>query len=277
MERNRDRLVRAREIVSYGKISGAVGTFVYVDPSVEAYVCEKLGLRPAPVSTQIVQRDRHAEYFSALAICASSIEKFALEIRHLQRTEVREAEEFFSPGQKGSSAMPHKRNPVLSENLTGLARLVRSHAVAALENMPLWHERDISHSSVERVIAPDATILLDFMLHRFTDIMDRLLVYPERMARNLAMTRGLVFSQMVLLKLVERGMSREAAYEAVQRQAMQSWREEQDFRDLLRNDADMSALLSEEDLDAVFRYENFLPHLDDVFQRVFGGDDATAT
>ncbi|OPL15146.1 MAG: adenylosuccinate lyase [delta proteobacterium MLS_D] len=277
MERNRERLVRAREIVSYGKISGAVGTFVYVDPPVEAYVCEKLGLRPAPVSTQIVQRDRHAEYFSALAICASSIEKFALEIRHLQRTEVREAEEFFSPGQKGSSAMPHKRNPVLSENLTGLARLVRSHAAAALENIALWHERDISHSSVERVIAPDATILLDFMLHRFTDMMEKLLVYPERMAKNLAMTRGLVFSQMILLKLVERGMSRESAYEAVQRRAMQSWREEKDFRELLRSDSEISGLMSRKDIEEVFNYENFLPHLDDVFRRVFGGDNATAT
>ena len=193
MIRNRERLLRAKETISYGKISGAVGTFSFIEPAVEEYVCKKLGLKPAPVSTQIIQRDRHAEFFAALAIAASSIEKFATEIRHLQRSEVREAEEYFSPGQKGSSAMPHKRNPVLSENLSGLARLMRSYALAAFEDITLWHERDISHSSVERVIGPDATILLDFMLNRFTGLIDRLVVYPGKMLQNLNMTRGLVF------------------------------------------------------------------------------------
>ena len=205
MQRNRERLSQALENISYGKVSGAVGTFAFIDPFVEEYVCQKLGLKPAPVSSQIVQRDRHAEYFATLAIIASSLDKFAQEIRLLQRTEVREAEEFFSTGQKGSSAMPHKRNPVLSENLSGLSRLVRSYAVAALEDVALWHERDISHSSVERVIAPDATIVLDFMLARFTGLMDRLVVYPERMKANLNMTHGLIFSQTVLLALVEKG------------------------------------------------------------------------
>ena len=205
MQRNRARLVQAKKSVSVGKISGAVGTFSFIDPFVEEYVCGKLGLKPAPVSSQIVQRDRHAEFFTTLAIIASSLDKFAQEIRLLQRTEVREAEEYFSPGQKGSSAMPHKRNPVLSENISGLARLVRSYALAALEDVALWHERDISHSSVERVIGPDATIALDFMLGRFTGLMDKLVVYPERMLANLNMTHGVIFSQMVLLALIEKG------------------------------------------------------------------------
>jgi adenylosuccinate lyase len=233
MERNRQRLVRAREAVSVGKISGAVGTFSFVDPGVEAYVCRKLGLRPAPVSTQIVQRDRHAEYFSTLAIIASSIEKFATEIRLLQRTEVREAEEEFTEGQKGSSAMPHKRNPVLSENLSGLARLMRGYALASLEDVALWHERDISHSSVERVIGPDATILLDFMLNRFSGLLKNLAVNPEKMMANIGMTHGVIFSQMVLLRLIDKGMSREAAYAMVQRNAMRSWREGLEFKDLI--------------------------------------------
>ena len=222
MVRNRERLIRARESISYGKLAGAVGTFAFIDPSIEEYVCRNLGLKPAPVSTQIVQRDRHAEYFSTLAIIGSSIEKFSTEIRHLQRTEVREAEEYFSPGQKGSSAMPHKRNPVLTENLSGLSRLMRSYAAAALENIALWHERDISHSSVERVIGPDATILLDFMLARFKGVIEKLLVYPERMLANLRMTRGLIYSQFVLLKLIEKGLSREKAYagRAAQRHAV---------------------------------------------------------
>jgi adenylosuccinate lyase len=210
MQRNRERMVRARETISTGKLSGAVGTFSFIDPSVETYVCQKLGLAPAPVSSQIVQRDRHAEYFSTLAIIASSLDKFAQEIRLLQRTEVREAEEYFSPGQKGSSAMPHKRNPVLSENLSGLSRLMRSYALSSLEDVALWHERDISHSSVERVIGPDATILLDFMLTRFTSLVERLIVYPDRMLANIQMTHGVIFSQMVLLKLIEKGISREA-------------------------------------------------------------------
>ncbi len=270
MERNRARMLRAKEIISYGKISGAVGTFAFIDPRVEVYVCKKLGLRPAPASTQVIQRDRHAEYFSHLAVVASSIDKFATEIRHLQRTEVREAEEYFTPGQKGSSAMPHKRNPVLSENLSGLARLVRSYAAAALEDVPLWHERDISHSSVERVIAPDATILLDFMLGRFTGLVENLIVYPERMRDNLNLTRGLIFSQMVLLKLIEKGVSREEAYALVQRNAMQTWKGEGDFKALLLKDRDVRKHLAKADLDESFRVENFLGQVDYIFDRVFG-------
>jgi adenylosuccinate lyase len=269
MARNRDRMVRARDVVSFGKLAGAVGTFAFVDPSIEEYVCSRLGLKPAPVSTQIVQRDRHAEYFCAMAIVASSIEKFSTEIRHLQRTEVREAEEYFSPGQKGSSAMPHKRNPVLTENLSGLSRLMRSYASAALEDIALWHERDISHSSVERVIGPDATILLDFMLSRFKGVIKNLLVYPERMLANLRMTRGLIYSQFVLLKLIEKGFSRERAYAVVQRNAMKSWQEGIDFMGLLLGDEEVMSQLTREDLDAVFREENFLKHVDRIFERVF--------
>ncbi len=272
MQRNRLRLERALEIISVGKLAGAVGTFSFVHPDVEEYVCGKLGLKPAPVSSQIVQRDRHAEYFSTLAIIGSSIDKFAQEIRLLQRTEVREAEEYFSPGQKGSSAMPHKRNPVLSENLSGLARLMRSYALAALEDVALWHERDISHSSVERVIGPDATILLDFMLARFTGLVENLVVYPERMKANLEMTHGVIFSQMVLLKLVESGMTRENAYAAVQRNAMASWERGLPFRDLLRQDGEITARIGDEELDEAFRVENFLRHVDYIFQRVFGGE-----
>jgi adenylosuccinate lyase len=270
MQRNRERMVRARDVVSVGKISGAVGTFSFIDPSIEAYVCEKLGLKPAPVSSQILQRDRHAEYFTTLAIIASSIDKFAQEIRLLQRTEVREAEEYFSPGQKGSSAMPHKRNPVLSENLSGLSRLVRSYAVAALEDVALWHERDISHSSVERVIAPDATILLDFMLSRFTNLIEKLVVYPERMLANLNMTKGVIFSQMALLKLIEKGITRENAYAIVQRNAMKSWEENVEFKGLLLQDSDVQSQLSAGDLEEAFRIENFLQHVDLIFKRVFG-------
>jgi adenylosuccinate lyase len=268
--RNRERLVRAREVISAGKLSGAVGTFSFIDPAVEAHVLGKLGLEPESVASQIVQRDRHAEYFAALAITASSIDKFAQEVRLLQRTEVREVEEYFSPGQKGSSAMPHKRNPVLSENLSGLARLMRSYAIAALEDIPLWHERDISHSSVERVIAPDATILLDFMLGRFTGMIDRLVVYSDRMRENLEMTHGVIFSQKVLLKLIEKGFTREAAYTIVQRNAMESWHEGQSFRVLLERDPEVMWRLSAADLEAVFRIENFLRHVDFIFARVFG-------
>ncbi|MFA4917207.1 MAG: adenylosuccinate lyase [Syntrophales bacterium] len=271
MVRNRERMIRAKETVSYGKISGAVGTFSFVDPGVEEYVCQKLGINPAPVSSQIIQRDRHAEFFSTLAIVASSIDKFSQEIRLLQRTEVREVEEFFSSGQKGSSAMPHKRNPILSENLSGLARLMRSYALASMENVALWHERDISHSSVERVIAPDATIILDFMLHRFTTMVDSLLVYPEKMRDNLNMTRGVIFSQMVLLKLIEKGMSREGAYGVVQRNAMQSWQESKDFKQLLLDDGEVLLYLTPEDIVPIFRIENFLQHVDFIFNRVFGG------
>jgi adenylosuccinate lyase len=269
MQRNRKRLLQAKESVSYGKVSGAVGTFSFIDPSVEDYVCNKLGLKPAPVSSQIVQRDRHAEFFTALAIIASSLDKFAQEIRLLQRTEVREAEEYFSPGQKGSSAMPHKRNPVLSENISGLSRLMRSYAVAALEDVALWHERDISHSSVERVIGPDATIALDFMLSRFTNMMDKLVVYPERMMANLNMTHGIIFSQMVLLALVEKGLTREASYTIVQKHAMRSWTEGLEFRVLLEKDAAVKKYLSKKDLAAIFNLKNFLNHLDFIFERVF--------
>lgn len=269
MQRNRQRLVNARESISYGKVAGAVGTFSFIDPFVEEYVCDKLGLKPAPVSSQIVQRDRHAEYFTTLAIIASSLDKFAQEIRLLQRTEVREAEEYFSPGQKGSSAMPHKRNPVLSENISGLARLVRSYAVAALEDVALWHERDISHSSVERVIGPDATVILDFMLGRFTGLMDKLVVYPERMLANLNMTHGVIFSQMVLLSLIEKGTTREDAYAIVQKNAMKSWQEGLEFRDLLEKDPIVNKHLKKKDLKAIFNVKNFLTNLDFIFDRVF--------
>ena len=270
MQRNRERLVRAKETVSYGKISGAVGTFSFIDPFIEEYVCEKLGLKPAPVSSQIVQRDRHAEFFTTLAIIASSLDKFAQEIRLLQRTEVREVEEYFSPGQKGSSAMPHKRNPVLSENISGLARLVRSYAVAALEDVALWHERDISHSSVERVIGPDATIVLDFIMGRFTGMMEKLVVYPDRMTANLNMTHGVIFSQMVLLRLIEKGTTREDAYAIVQKNAMKSWEEGIAFRTLLAQDEMVQKYLNEKDLVGIFNVNNFLINLDYIFNRVFG-------
>jgi adenylosuccinate lyase len=270
MVRNRERMVRAKETISAGKLSGAVGTFSFIDPAIEEYVCGKLGLKPAPVSSQIVQRDRHAEYFATLAIIASSIDKFSQEIRLLQRTEVGEAEEYFSPGQKGSSAMPHKRNPVLSENLSGLSRLMRSYAVAALEDVALWHERDISHSSVERVIGPDATILLDFMLSRFTGLIDQLVVYPERMLANIQITKGVIFSQMVLLKLIEKGISREGAYAIVQRNAMRSWQDGLEFRELLQRDGEVMSRLNMDDLEGVFQVGNFLKQIDFIFNRVFG-------
>lgn len=271
MGRNLRRMEAARETVSYGKISGAVGTFANIDPEVEAFVCRKAGLKPAPCSTQIVQRDRHAEFFATLAIIASSIEKFAVEIRHLQRTEVLEAEEFFSKGQKGSSAMPHKRNPVLSENLSGLARLLRGYAVSAFENVPLWHERDISHSSVERVIGPDATILMDFMLTRCRGLIENLVVYPENMLKNLNLMRGLIFSQRVLLELAESGASRELAYSLVQRNAMKVWEEGKDFREELLADVEVRAYLSEKEINEAFDLTYHLKHVDTIFTRVFGG------
>ncbi|OPY09533.1 MAG: Adenylosuccinate lyase [Syntrophaceae bacterium PtaB.Bin038] len=270
MQRNRERLVRARDAVACGKISGAVGTFAFVDPGVEEHVCRKLGLTPEPAATQIVQRDRHAEFFATLALIASSLEKFSTEIRHLQRTEVREAEEYFSPGQKGSSAMPHKRNPVLSENLSGLARLMRGYALAAMENIALWHERDISHSSVERVIAPDATILLDFMLNRFAGLVENLVVYPERMMENLRLTRGVIFSQQVLLKLVERKMTREQAYAVVQENAMRAWQEGLEFKDLLLADERVRSVMGRKEIEGVFRLESFLENVDYIYDRVFG-------
>ena len=266
--RARDRLRRAREVIAYGKISGAVGTFAHLSPEIEERALRALGLEPAPASTQIVQRDRHAEYFAAIALAGASIEKFATEIRHLQRTEVREAEEPFGKGQKGSSAMPHKRNPILSENLTGLARLLRGYALSAIEDVPLWHERDISHSSVERVIAPDATVTLDFMLHRFAGLMEGLRVYPDRMLENLAATRGLVFSQSVLLKLIEKGMERQAAYVVVQRNAMKVWDEGKDFQALLASDPEVAKLLSPDELRRAFDLQHQLRHVDRVFERV---------
>ncbi|MFZ3209862.1 MAG: adenylosuccinate lyase [Geobacteraceae bacterium] len=270
MRRNLRRMEAARETVSYGKISGAVGTFANIDPKVEEFVCRKAGLKPAPCSTQIIQRDRHAEFFSTLAIIASSIDKFAVEIRHLQRTEVLEVEEFFSPGQKGSSAMPHKRNPVLSENLSGLARLVRGYAVSALENVALWHERDISHSSVERVIGPDSTILIDFMLTRLSSLIENLLVYPDNMLKNLNLMRGLVFSQRVLLELAARGASRELAYSLVQRNAMKVWEEGKDFQTELLADEDVRRYLGEADIRELFDFDYHLKHVDTIFARVFG-------
>jgi adenylosuccinate lyase len=271
MRRNLRRMESARETIAYGKISGAVGTFANIDPKVEEYVCAKAGLKPAPCSTQIIQRDRHAEFFSTLAIIASSIEKFAVEIRHLQRTEVLEAEEFFSKGQKGSSAMPHKRNPVLSENLTGLARLIRGYAVSAMENVALWHERDISHSSVERIIGPDATILMDFMLNRCIGLIDNLVVYPENMMKNLNLMRGLIFSQRILLELANNGVSRENAYAFVQRNAMKVWEQGKDFQTELLNDAEVRKYISEEQIKEAFNLNYHLKHVDTIFTRVFGG------
>jgi adenylosuccinate lyase len=269
MRRNRRRMEQATETVSVGKISGAVGTFANVSPRVEAYVCRKLGLKPAPVSTQIIQRDRYAEYFATLAIIASTIEKMAVEIRHLQRTEVLEAEEFFSKGQKGSSAMPHKRNPVGCENLSGLARLVRSNASAALNNVALWHERDISHSSVERVIVPDSTILVDYMLSRMTGIMRNLVVYPERMQQNLELTGGLIFSQQILLALAKRGVSRQAAYSMVQKQALQAWKKKKDFKELVLNDPDIRNYLKPREIETLLDVKAQLRHVDTIFGRVF--------
>jgi len=269
MRRNIARLKRAREVISVGKLSGAVGTFASIDPSVEEYVCRNLSLRPAPVSTQVVQRDRHAEVFATIAVVGASLEKFATEIRHLQRTEVREAEEHFSEGQKGSSAMPHKRNPVLSENLCGLARLLRGYAITALENVALWHERDISHSSAERVIAPDATIVLDFALMRFHDIMETLVVNPERMKKNIAGTHGLLFSQRVMLALAARGLSRERAYEIVQKSAMEAWRKEKDLAGLLWKDREVRSRMSREEFRKLFDGKQYLKHIDAIFDRVF--------
>ncbi|MBI5419824.1 MAG: adenylosuccinate lyase [Deltaproteobacteria bacterium] len=275
MRRNIARLKRARGVISVGKLSGAVGTFANIDPFVEEYVCGKLGLKPAPASTQVVQRDRHAEVFATLAIVGSSLDKFATEIRHLQRTEVLEVEEFFSEGQKGSSAMPHKRNPVLSENLSGLSRLLRGYAVTAMENVALWHERDISHSSAERVIAPDATIVLDFALARFRGLMEKLLVYPDRMKKNLGRTRGLISSQRVLLALAAKGLSRERAYEIVQKAAMEAWRGEKELAPLLWKDRQVRSLLRKQEFDELFDIGYYLKNVDTIFDRVFGRKGGT--
>jgi adenylosuccinate lyase len=268
--RARERLVRAREEVATCAISGAVGTFAHVDPKVEAHVAKRLGLRVEPISTQVVPRDRHAMYFATLAVVASSVERLATEIRHLQRTEVLEAEEFFGEGQKGSSAMPHKRNPVLSENLTGLARVVRGYVIAALEDVALWHERDISHSSVERVIGPDATIALDFALVRLTGIIKDLVVYPDRMRRNLDRLGGLIHSQRVLLALTAAGIPREDAYRLVQRNAMKVWEDGADFLEALLADQEVTKALSPEQLRAQFDLGHHLKHVDTIFGRVFG-------
>jgi adenylosuccinate lyase len=269
-QRNRARLAAAQLDVATCAISGAIGTFANIDPAVEAHVAAKLGLSQEPVSTQVIPRDRHAWFFATLGVIAGSVERLATEIRHLQRTEVREAEEYFAPGQKGSSAMPHKRNPVLSENLTGLARIVRGAVTPALENIALWHERDISHSSVERVIAPDATIALDFALSRLTGLVDRLVVYPDRMRRNLEQLGGLVDSQRVLLALTQAGMSREDAYRAVQRNAMPVWQGEGRFLDLLKADAEVIGRIRPEELEGLFDEDYHTKHVDTIFRRVFG-------
>jgi adenylosuccinate lyase len=270
--RNRERLLAARKEIATCAISGAVGTFANIDPQVEEHVAAKMGLAAESVSTQVIPRDRHAMFFATLGVIASGLERLATEIRHLQRTEVREVEEYFAPGQKGSSAMPHKRNPVLTENITGLARLVRSHVVPAMENVALWHERDISHSSVERVIAPDATIALDFTLSRMTGVIDRLLVYPEAMAANLDRLKGLVFSQRVLLELTQAGMSREASYAAVQRNAMAVWegKEDTNFLNLLKEDKEVQGHIDAAKLDALFDLAHHIRHVDTIFGRVFG-------
>lgn len=269
MRRNLARLERAADEVSVGKISGAVGTFAQISPKVEAYVCKKIGLKPAPVSNQIIQRDRHAFFFATLAVIASSLEKFAVEIRHLQRTEVMEAEEPFTKGQKGSSAMPHKRNPILSENVSGLARLMRSYAAAALENVPLWHERDISHSSVERVVAPDATIVLDFMLRRMTYILKELCVYPESMRRNLERSGGAIFSERVLLRLVDKGLSRDVAYRMVQRHALKVGKNGGDLKREILKDREMRRHLSASDIEQIWDLKHYLRNVDFIFNRVF--------
>ena len=268
--RARQRLERAREEIASCAISGAVGTFANVDPRIEVHVAHALGLKPEPISTQIIPRDRHAMFFATLGVIASSVERLAGEIRHLQRTEVGEAEEFFAPGQKGSSAMPHKRNPVLSENLTGLARIVRATVTPALENVALWHERDISHSSVERVIAPDATIALDFALDRLSGLIDKLIVYPERMRENLDRLGGLIHSERVLLALTQAGVSRETAYEAVQRNAMTTLQAGGDFLELLQNDPAVTPHLDKATLAALFDLDHYVAHVDTIFERVFG-------
>jgi adenylosuccinate lyase len=270
MKRNLSRIKKARETISVGKLSGAVGTFSNIPPAIEEKVCKKLGLRPEPVATQIVQRDRHAEYLLTLALIAASVEKIAVEIRHLQRTEVLEAEEPFMAGQKGSSAMPHKRNPIGCENLSGLARLVRSNAMAALENIALWHERDISHSSVERVIIPDSSILTDYMLNRLKGILDKLHVYPKRMKENMLKSYGLFNSQRVMLALIDKGLNRDFAYDIVQRNAMKSWQTGSQFRKILFRDTDVKRYLTAKEMEDIFDLKYYLKNVDYIFKRVFG-------
>ncbi|MDM5197146.1 adenylosuccinate lyase [Fictibacillus enclensis] len=268
MKRNLERFKQAADTVRVGKISGAVGTYANIDPFVEKYVCEKLGLEASPISTQTLQRDRHAHYMSALALVATSIEKFAVEIRGLQKSETREVEEFFAKGQKGSSAMPHKRNPIGSENMTGMARVIRGYMMTAYENVALWHERDISHSSAERVILPDATIALDYMLNRFGNIVKNLTVFPENMKRNMTRTYGLIYSQRVLLKLIDKGMSREAAYDIVQPKAMQAWEEGIQFKQLVQEEPRITEKLTAEDIEDCFDYSYHLQHVDTIFERL---------
>jgi adenylosuccinate lyase len=270
MGRNRERLTQAREAIAVGKISGAVGAFALLDPQVEEKVCARLELKAAPVSTQIVQRDSYAEYLCTLAIIASSLDKFALQVRHWQRTEVREAQEKFKRGQKGSSAMPHKRNPILSERICGLARVVRAHSIVGLENVALWHERDISHSSAERVVLPDASIATDYLLQKMASLVDGLVVYPERMLENLNATRGLIFSGQLLLALTQAGVARETAYEWVQGNAMRVWDEGKDFKTLVSDDPEINTHLSKEQIGAVFSLDTYLRNVDQIFTRVFG-------
>lgn len=268
MTRNEERFEAAAAGVEFGKLSGAVGTFAHIPPEVEKITCELLGIEPAPISTQTLQRDRHAHYMSVLALVGASLEKMAVEIRHLQRTELREAEEYFSKGQKGSSAMPHKRNPISSENITGCSRVLRGYMVSALENVPLWHERDISHSSVERIILPDGTILLDYMLHRFSNVIENLMVYPENMKENMGKTHGLVFSQRLLLMLVEKGLSREKSYDTVQPLAMKSWEEKRAFRELVESDEVISGTLSAKEIEDAFDLNYHTRRVDEIFKRV---------
>lgn len=268
MKRNLERFDAAADTIQYGKLSGAVGTYANIDPYVEKYVTKKLGLKPAPVSTQTLQRDRHAQYIGTLALIATSIEKFATEIRGLQKTETREVEEFFAKGQKGSSAMPHKRNPIGSENMVGMSRLIRGHMVTAYENVALWHERDISHSSAERVILPDATIALDYMLSRFSNIVKNLTVFPDNMKRNIDRTYGVIFSQRVLLSLIDKGMSREQAYDIVQPKAMEAWETETQFKQLIEAETEISAFLSQEEIDDCFDYTYHLKNVDQIFHKI---------
>jgi adenylosuccinate lyase len=269
-QRNTERLAYAAEQMRMGKLSGAVGTYTHLSPALEKKICARLGLNPDPAASQVIQRDRHAFYLSTLAVVAASLEKIALEVRGLQRTELREVEEYFSPEQKGSSAMPHKRNPVTAEQICGLARVVRANAQAALENVALWHERDISHSSVERIILPDSTILLDYLLHRTANLVETLLVYPDRMRENLGLLKGLVFSGQLLLDLVEKGASREEAYRWVQRNAMQVWETREDYRRLVERDQDIRRYLKPKEIAAVFNVERYLKYVDEIFKRVFG-------